>query len=242
MIKEVDADVLLLIEIDETWKEALGDVRARYRHHLEAIREDGLGLALWSNLRLTNSQVRRLVSERRPSVFADIHLSDDETVRFVGIHPTPPGLPVDGDDERYDSRIRDAELMKVGYETADDPDRPWIVAGHFNDVAWSHTTTMFEDVSGLLDPRKGRKLLNTYHAEYALLRYPLDHIFVSPGFRVGRFERVRAPGSDHFAVLAEFELRVEHAETKPRNSEEVREQSQELIEDGVEDAAEREER
>lgn len=242
MINRIEPDVLLLIEIEDDWKQALRDVRSQYAEHVEEIRGDGLGIALWSKLPLANAEVRFLVSERRPSIVADISLEDGRTVRFVGIHPTPPGLPVDGDDDRYDSRIRDAELMKVGHETADDPDRSWIVAGDFNDVAWSHTTTLFGEVSGLLDPRIGRKLLNTYHSGYKLLRYPLDHIFVSPGFRIATLERVKAPGSDHFAVLAELELRREEARARPENDGPVEEASKELIKEGAEDADDRGER
>jgi endonuclease/exonuclease/phosphatase (EEP) superfamily protein YafD len=88
----------------------------------------------------------------------------------------------------------------VARAVAEDQGAAWIVAGDFNDVAWSHTTRLFKRLSGLHDPRIGRGLLNTYHARRPLLRYPLDHTFMSAGFAVHELRRVRAPGSDHFAV------------------------------------------
>ncbi|MEL7087040.1 MAG: endonuclease/exonuclease/phosphatase family protein, partial [Planctomycetota bacterium] len=142
--------------------------------------------------------------------------------------------------ERYDSRIRDAELMKLARLVADDADRPWLIAGDFNDVAWSRTTRRFEKNSGLLDPRVGRKLLNTYHARLPILRYPLDHVYVAPGFESGGLKRIRIPGSDHFGVLAELRLAdaddALHPPESPRDAE-----SESIIEQGENDAEARHE-
>jgi endonuclease/exonuclease/phosphatase (EEP) superfamily protein YafD len=95
---------------------------------------------------------------------------------------------------------------------------PIIVAGDFNDVAWSHTTRLFQRLSGLLDPRVGRGLYNTFHADHPLLRFPLDHLFHSNHFTLGSFRRLRHIGSDHFPIYVELNLNSEGPARQPKPS------------------------
>lgn len=236
-LSEVDPDVLLLIELDDRWRRELASVRASYDHHVEAIREHGLGIALWSRCPMEDERIEHLVTKDRPSVRATLRLRD-RVVHFVGLHPTPPGLPKAQDVGRHDSRIRDAELVLVAKDVAGDPEAAWIVAGDFNDVAWSHTTRLFERLSGLNDPRVGRGMYNTYHAEYPLLRYPLDHVFVSSGMRVCRLDRATVPGSDHFAIIAELDTVGAVAGVRPTADREDRVEGAKIIGEGEKAARE----
>ncbi len=235
-LADIEADAILLIEIDSDWARTLALVRSHFAYHIEEIKPDGLGMALWSNIPLENSDIRYIVSDERPSVHADLVLSPTKRARFIGLHQVPPGLPTDDGNGRYDSRIRDAELITVAEHVGENTDLKWIIAGDFNDVAWSHTTRLFTRLSGLEDPRIGRGMLNTYHADRPLLRYPLDHLFVSPSFEIANLQRVRIPGSDHFAMLVS--LKFGHGpgadpDTKLGDYEEA----EDLIEEGEEDAA-----
>ena len=78
------------------------------------------------------------------------------------------------------------------------------MAGDFNDVAWSYTTDLFRDLSGLLDPRRGRGLYATFPADYPLLRWPLDHVFHSEALALVEMRRLGDVGSDHFPILVEL--------------------------------------
>ena len=199
LVREAAAELVLLVEIDGAWRGALQGIAEDYPHRLEAVKENGCGIVLWSRYPLRNPKVRYIASPTRPSLHADIML-EKGSVRFVGLHPIPPGLPK-ADGERHDSDARDVELLAVAKAVAQDDKAKWLIAGDLNDVAWSPTTRKFKAISGLKDPRVGRGLFNTYHARHPLLRYPVDHVFVSPELKVAALERKTGPGSDHFAML-----------------------------------------
>ena len=78
--------------------------------------------------------------------------------------------------------------------------------GDFNDVAWSESTQLYKEVSELLDLRIGRGLFNTFSANSKIMRWPLDHIFVSEHFRAKEVLRGNDVGSDHFPAYAELTL------------------------------------
>ncbi|TWT62463.1 endonuclease/exonuclease/phosphatase family protein [Rubinisphaera italica] len=134
--------------------------------------------------------------------------------------------------------VRDAELMLIAKTVSENQQDSWIVTGDFNDVAWSHTTRLFKRVSGLKDPRIGRRMLNTFHSEYPLLRYPLDHVFVSNGFHLESLDRAKMPGSDHFAVIADLVYIAEKG-TEPEPEGNDQKDSKEMIEEGIDDAQEK---
>ena len=129
-----------------------------------------------------------------------------DTIQLYAIHPTPP-MP----QHNVSSTDRDAEMMRIALKSLESK-YPVIVVGDFNDVAWSQSTSLFQKVSGLLDVRKGRGFFNTYNANYIILRWPLDHIFVSEHFRVISAERGGDIDSDHFPIFANLSFESEGAD------------------------------
>lgn len=195
-IRELEPDIVLLLETDEWWDDQLSQLRDAYPHVRSLPLDNTFGLHFFAKVEVREVEVRHLVESDIPSVAADIELPNGERVMFYGLHPRPPHL-------QNSTAGRDAELLIVGREIRD-AGRPAIVAGDLNDVAWSHTTRLFQRISGLLDPRIGRGIYATYNARIPLLSWPLDHVFASRHFALVGLNRPGSFGSDHFAVYAEL--------------------------------------
>ncbi len=194
------ADVLLFVETDEWWRERLDRAFAHtHPHALRCALPNTYGMLLYSRLPLERTSVDFLVQDDIPSMQALARLPGGARVWLNAVHPRPPA-PGESDD----SLARDAELLVVGARVRDAADRadatPVVVFGDLNDVAWSHTTRLFQKTSRLLDPRKGRGMFSTFHANWPVLRWPLDHVFFSEHFRLVTMRRLGFTGSDHFPV------------------------------------------
>lgn len=200
IVRDREPDLVLTLEPDDWWERELRVLEDEYPHTIKAPLDNRYGMLLHSRLELVEPEVRHLISDEFPSMHLRVRLASGDEVWLHCLHPEPPS-PTEADE----STRRDAELLIIGDEVKD-RDEPTVVAGDLNDVAWSYTTTLFRKISGLLDPRKGRGMFNTFHAEHALLRWPLDHVFHSDHFTVGEMVRLPAFGSDHFPVYARLVL------------------------------------
>lgn len=194
LIKSRSPDLIVLSETSNDWAEALEAIHEDYPHRQAKPLDNTYGIMLFSRLEIVESEVRYLVEDDVPSIFALLKLSGGDLCQLFCIHPTPP---VPGENVR--STERDKEILMVGKLAKKSP-LPVIVSGDLNDVAWSYTNQLFQNTSGLLDPRRGRGFYNTFHAKYPFFRYPLDHIFCSPHFQLVEIERLPAIGSDHFPM------------------------------------------
>ena len=105
-IANENADVLLLVEPDEKWSQELRHLREQYSFHHDEFRDDGLGMALWSKFKISDLQTRYIVTDRRPSIWAQVEVPDGQSANLVCIHPTPPGLDDDTGESRRDSGVR----------------------------------------------------------------------------------------------------------------------------------------
>lgn len=200
LVEEVRPDMVLLCESDQRWLNNVAPLKENYPHFVEKPMENGYGIALYSRLELVDPQVKFVIEDDIPSIHTDVRLDSGEVVRLYGLHPRPP-VPAESDE----TTDRDAELIVVGKEIKG-RDRPTIVAGDLNDVAWSRTTSLFQKISGLLDPRIGRGMYSSFHADYPFIRFPLDHVFHSEHFRLVELKRLRSIGSDHFPIYIKLSL------------------------------------
>lgn len=224
--READADLLLFMETDQPWCDALEPLRASHGHVLSAPYANAYGMILFSRLGLSDTAVRCLLMEEVPSFAATVTLRDGQRFRFHAVHPEPP-VPT------MDSLGRDAELLMVA-DIVKNERLPSVVSGDLNDVAWSNTTRLFQRVSRLLDPRIGRGFYNTFDARFPFLRWPLDHLFHDARFAIVAIRRLPAGGSDHFPMFFRLALTpsAEGAELPDPEDAADREEKKEIVAEG----------
>lgn len=229
VVQAEDPDVVVAVETDGWWAEATGVLKETHPHAIQLPQDDTYGMCVYSRFPLERVEVRHLVEPEVPSLFLSARLPGGDLVRFVFLHPRPPRP-----DTRQGSQLRDAELVLAAREVTT-YERPVVVAGDLNDVAWSFTTDLFQKLSGLLDPRIGRGFFATFHADHWWLRYPLDHVFHSDDLALVELRRLDHVGSDHFPML--IELAVDPSKRALQHAPEADESDEAAAEDAVEEMA-----
>ncbi|RKG31768.1 endonuclease/exonuclease/phosphatase family protein [Acinetobacter tianfuensis] len=232
LIQKHQPDLVLTLETDQTWQNELSVIEPDYPYRVPVPLDNLYGMHLYSRLKLTETEVKFILSDEIPSIHTRVTLPSGNQVQLYCLHPKPPSPT-----EAKDSTLRDAELLIVG-DQIKDIDESCIVMGDLNDVAWSRTTRLFQRISGLLDPRVGRHFVNTFHADYPLLRWSLDHVFHSTDFALVHMERLPHIGSDHFPVYVVLQTgRVfEQIQEELEQTEEDEQEAQDAIQEGIEQA------
>lgn len=233
-MKRVQPDIAVFTETNSRWKNTISKgIGNEYPYKVEVPLPNTYGMLLYSKFELINPEVKFLVDDSIPSIHSEIQLSSGDKIQLHAIHPTPP-MP----QHNPSSSDRDAEMMKVALE-ARDSKLPVLVIGDFNDVPWSQTVSLFKNVGELLDVRTGRSFYNTFDAGSSIMRWPLDHIFVSEEFRVKKIAAGPNIESDHFHFYAELFLQPELAEEQkpdPATEEQLKKARKQIDKEQEEDA------
>ncbi len=186
------ADVVVLVEIEASWAEALESLAALYPHRVIEPRDDMFGVAVLSQLPLESPRVEEPAGG--PPVIVTGVGRGKAGALLVAAHPPAPISAA------WSAR-RDAQLAAIS-DLAAAESRPVIVAGDLNATPFSHGFRQLTRLRGLRDSALGRGLQNTWNARHWLPRIPIDHVVVSPEVRV--VSRTVGPdvGSDHLPVEA----------------------------------------
>lgn len=234
LVLKENPDMLIMNEPDESWHQSVQkEFDEVFPYSIKKPLDNTYGMLLWSKNKLHNSEIRYLVEDGIPSFATTVELTSGAKFCLFTVHPQPPRLMLN-------TETREAELLIVAKQAKKAP-YPAVVAGDLNDVAWSKTTKLFKQISGLIDPRVGRGFFNTYNAHIPVFRYPLDHVFYDPAFRLINLRRLSKFGSDHFPILISLNYEPKHEEEQehPRADREEKQEANELIQEGLEKGEER---
>ncbi|MDG5752277.1 endonuclease/exonuclease/phosphatase family protein [Qipengyuania sp. XHP0211] len=194
LIEAERPDILLLMETNQVWLDALQPQLARYGYTLARPLENKYGMVFATTLQVDRAEMVANTNSNTPTLYATLRMGDGARFELIGLHPRPP-LPGES------TAQRDANIARAGSRTPDMLSNV-LAIGDFNDVPWSSTTQKFVHDGGFSDPRAGRGSFATFPADYALFGWPLDQIFVKEGVKVETLEIGEDVGSDHLPVLA----------------------------------------
>ncbi|MDX1564224.1 MAG: endonuclease/exonuclease/phosphatase family protein, partial [Phycisphaeraceae bacterium] len=192
-LNQLDADLVLLMEVNETWAAFLEEMRPRYPYRALHVRSDAFGMALLSKRPMTWSFLKA-----GPDGVPYLDARIDHRVasfRFIGVHALPPvsrdnWLRAHRQIDTILRTVRGDELVVMAGDFNTTPNgslyRRIVRSGHFRSVGAS---SPFRPTWGPL-----------------LATLQIDHVFVSPEWWTTPRRVGPAYGSDHRPVYCEVVL------------------------------------
>lgn len=196
-LQAANADVVLLMELDGRWVEALKPLKATHPHSVFGAREDNFGIALVSRLPMTNCNIIEFGDAGVPSIDAVV-LVGDQRFHLLGTHPLPPGST------EY-ARMRNEQYRLIANHVRRH-EQPTVVIGDLNATPWSPFFAGLLRESGLVSTSQGRGLFGSWPARLPFGRIPLDHCLVSPSIQVVNKRLGPHIGSDHLPIVVDLQL------------------------------------
>ncbi len=194
-VRSTNPDLVVVLEINLRWAEALLTLDKLYPYSIIEPREDNFGIALLSRHPISSHRVEQLADSRVPTIIATIDLPG-QSLNVIGTHPEPPIGP-------RRAAFRNAQLDAIA-DVVSQTTRPVIVLGDLNASPYSPQFQELLQRSGLRDSRQGFGVLASWPNRPWVLRIPIDHALLSPDLTVT--DRYVGPniGSDHRPIVVDF--------------------------------------
>jgi endonuclease/exonuclease/phosphatase (EEP) superfamily protein YafD len=197
LVHEERPDMIGLVEVTSHWLRKLDALHAEYPYRVAVPDEVYAGVALFSRWPLSDARVLVLGDTHLPAVAATLQ-APGGPVEVVVVHPSSPVSQ-----ENFELRNRQLRALADYARTAA---RPLVVAGDFNVTMWNRHYQPLADVGGLHNAREGHGVDATWPAGWPL-GVPIDHVLASDDVQLRNFRVLRAIGSDHRPIAAEFAAR-----------------------------------
>lgn len=227
LIRDIQPDIVLTMETNKDWEEALKPIENDYPFCFKIPKENRYGMHFYTRLEVKEIKKHYLISEERPAIEAHLIDRDDTNFLLWGIHPPPPSPT-----EKPTSKQKDAELMKAA-KMIKKSTAPCVAIGDFNNVCWSRASRFFSKISGLNDARLGRGIYATFPVKPRIFRFPLDLLFNSPEITIKQIRLLPDIGSDHLPFFCEFYPKKSNSQSKSVEPE-VKEEAESMIQEGHE--------
>ena len=199
-LAERDADVIVVEEVNAAWVAELDAGLPGYlRLDTPTVREDNFGMAVLVRRGLrVDGVTAELDAAQVPRIDLRLDLAG-QWVRVLGVHSMPP---VGG----AGSAVRAAQIEAVGRRVRDTAE-PIIVAGDLNATPWSAPFRRLLRDAGLRDSARGFGYRGTWPSGlWWTGMIPIDHVLISPRWRVDHRRVGPDLGSDHRAVVVDLTL------------------------------------
>jgi endonuclease/exonuclease/phosphatase (EEP) superfamily protein YafD len=205
LIRSENPDLIVLIEVNKTWIDQLKPVLEAYPFSRMPLREDNYGIALFSRIPPTFSEIRDFGAAQVPSIITTYNLRQ-RPLTILATHPPPPKT-------KQTANLRNIQLAEIA-EYIQTLEGETLLVGDLNMTSWSPYFSDLIQKSGLRDSRKGFGMQNSWPTNRRFLMIPIDHILVSEGVVVLSRHTGQFNGSDHYPILLDFSLVNRRLNTK----------------------------
>jgi endonuclease/exonuclease/phosphatase (EEP) superfamily protein YafD len=189
-VREADADVVFLMEVNSEWVAAMEPLKAKYPHSVATPREDNFGVALFSRIPWKREETFLLGRAEVQSVEIEIsHAGHD--LRIIGTHPLPPV-------SRDYAAARDEQLRLLAQRVAQAA-APTLVVGDLNATPWSAGMRIVTKDGKLGFRSLSPPWIPTWRAD-TMFAIPIDHALCTKPLVITQRKIGPDVGSDHRSV------------------------------------------
>jgi endonuclease/exonuclease/phosphatase (EEP) superfamily protein YafD len=193
-VMQTDADIICLLEVDDSWRASLEPLRIKYPHHVEELSDVNFGIACYTRLPMKSSEVRRFTVWWLPTLVLNLdHLGRPLT--FIGTHPIPPMSGQRAHEWRE-------QLSSIATLVSGLPGEV-IVAGDFNATPWCEGMRLLREKGGL-DFRSVDPVWPPTWGLKLPMMIPIDHVLTKRGLTIQKRTIGPETGSDHRSVTVEI--------------------------------------